>query len=184
MNKTVYIFLADGFEEMEAIIPIDFLRRAGCLLTTIGVTGKIVTGAHGIQVAADIEGENFVLPKEANMVVLPGGQPGTDNLTNSQVVKKMLEAAILQKCYIAAICAAPTVLHKYGIVKAKNVTAFPSVKNTLTDCVYTGNAVEVDGNVITARSAGVAFPFAFKLAQLLVGQETAQKTMNNLYPEK
>lgn len=182
--KTVYIFLADGFEEIEAITPVDILRRAEVEVKTVGVTGATVTGSHGVVVQADINGADFTLPGDANMLVLPGGGLGTENLGKSLVVKQALEAASAAGIYIAAICAAPTVLHKYGLLQNKTVTAFPSVQAELTSCNVTGGAVETDSNIITARSAGVALQFAERLAAVLVGDEKAKKVVDSVYPER
>lgn len=180
--KTVYVFLADGFEEIEAITPIDFLRRAGIEVVTVGVTGKTVTGAHNISILADISGEGFALPPSAAMVLLPGGGPGTENLKKSPMVAQMLQAASSGESYITAICAAPTVLHEQGLIEGKTVTAFPSVQKELSQSRVTGRAVEIDGNIVTARSAGVALQFAHTLAGLLAGPEKADEVLHSLYP--
>ncbi|MDL2324787.1 DJ-1/PfpI family protein [Ruminococcaceae bacterium OttesenSCG-928-A16] len=182
--KTVYIFLADGFEEIEAITPIDILRRAGATVITVGVTGPMVTGAHGVVVQADIDGKNFTLPQDAAMVVLPGGGVGTQNLASSPLIEEVLKEASAANMYIAAICAAPTVLHKYGLLQGKTATAFPDMQAELTTSKVTGGGVEVDGNIITARSAGVALQFAAQLAALVMGQQAAQQTIDSIYPEQ
>lgn len=180
---SVYIFLADGFEEVEAIAPIDLLRRAGVEVKTVGIGGTTVTGGHGVPVIADMSGDKFVLPSDAQMVVLPGGGTGTQNLMQSAVVEDVLQAAQQRGIYIAAICAAPTVLHKYNLLQTKRVTAFPSVQPSLTGSMVTGNAVEVDGKIITARAAGVALQFAHALIECLKGKPKADEVLAGLYPE-
>lgn len=180
--KRVYVFLADGFEEIEAITPVDVLRRAGVEVCTVGVTGTEVTGAHGISMRADVAGNDFTLPEDAAMVVLPGGGQGTQNLKESPLVARILADAAARGIYIAAICAAPTVLHQAGLLQGKRVTAFPSVQASLVQSQVTGGGVETDGNIITARSAGVALAFARQLAALLVGAAAADEVVANLYP--
>ena len=179
----IYVFLADGFEEIEAVTPIDVLRRAGGEVVTVGVTGPTPTGGHGIPVAADVNGKGFTLPPDAAMVVLPGGGAGTENLLHSEMVAQVLKDAAARGIWIAAICAAPKVLHRAGLLAGKTVTSFPSVAAALVGTNHTGGAVEVDGNIITGRSAGVALQFAKTLAALLLGEEKAQKTVADLYPE-
>lgn len=181
--KKVYVFLAEGFEEIEAVTPIDVLRRAGVEVTTVGVTGKTVTGSHGIPFVADVAGEGFALPPDADMVVLPGGGPGYINLGKSDMVKKALADAAARDLYIAAICAAPTVLEAQGLLSGKRVTGFPEVLGDLKSAgEATGSPVEVDGKLITGRSAGVALRFAQTLAEALVGREQALEVVGNLYP--
>lgn len=181
---TVYIFLADGFEEIEALAPVDFLRRAGINVTTIGIAGKTVTGSHGITVLADEYNADFVLPQDAAMIVLPGGGDGTANLMESELVAKAIKAAREHDLYIAAICAAPTVLHKYGLLDGRTVTAFPSVQAQLSSSNVTGAAVEIDGKIITGRAAGVAWQFAHALTLVLASKDVADATLQQLYPEK
>lgn len=180
--KTAYIFLAEGFEEIEAVTPIDVLRRAGVTVVTVGVTGKTVPGAHSVPMVADMDGEGFILPQDADMVVLPGGGLGTQNLAASGMVAEVLAEAARRDIYIAAICAAPTVLHKAGLLKGRRVTAFPDVQKELVGSVVDGGPAVVDGKIITGRSAGVALKFAHELAQLLVGQQKADEVVENLYP--
>lgn len=179
---TVYVFLAEGFEEVEALTPVDMLRRAEVPVQTVGVTGKTVTGSHGIPVVADVDGEGFALPQDAAMVVLPGGGPGTENLKQSPMVEAALNEANARGLYIAAICAAPTVLHKYGYLKGKTATAFPSVQGQLAGSTVTGKAVEVDGKVITGRSAGVALEFAHALVTAMAGGAKADEVVEKVYP--
>lgn len=181
--KNVYLFFATGFEEIEALTPVDILRRGGINVKTVGVGAKTVTGSHGVQVVADLDGQGFTLPEDAAMVVLPGGGLGTENLAESEMVSAAIQEAAKRKLYIGAICAAPTVLHKEGILGGKRVTAFPAVEEKLTGATYTGGPVEIDGNIITGRSAGVALQFAKTLLTALTGADKADEVMANLYPE-
>ena len=181
--KTAYVLLAEGFEEIEAITPIDTLRRAGVKVVTVGVTGKTVTGAHQIPVVADITPEEFVFEPEAALVVLPGGYPGTEHLLNSQWVLDILQQADEKEMVIAAICAAPLVLEKAGLLEGKRATAFPSVQPQLgTSITVTGQGVEQDGRIITGRSAGVALEFAHCLIEKLCGKAVAEDIIGKLYP--
>ncbi len=180
--KTAYVFLAEGFEEIEAVAPIDILRRGDVAVRTVGLSGRDVCGAHGIKVEADMSAQGFVLPSDADMVVLPGGGGGTQNLAQSELVAQVLKEANSRGIYIAAICAAPTILHKAELLKEKTVTAFPTVQGSLAGANVSGGAVECDGNIITARSAGVAMQFGQKLLEILQGEDAAQKVINSMYP--
>lgn len=180
---TVYVFLADGFEEIEGLTQVDMLRRAGIAVKTVGVAGPQVMGAHDIPVMADVTGVGFTLPDDADMVVLPGGSVGTDNLLASDMVAEVLAEAGRRGIYTAAICAGPTVLHKAGLLAGKRVTGFPSYQHFLTGCTVTGLPVEVDGKVITARSAGVAQAFGHALITALAGRAKADAELASLYPD-
>ncbi len=180
--KTVYVFLANGFEEIEALTAVDLLRRAGITVHTVGVTGKQVLGGHGIPVTADVDGDGFMLPGDADMVVLPGGGRGTENLMASDLVAEVLAEAQRRNIFITAICAAPTVLNKAGLLNGKTVTAFPSEQPKLTASTVTGSAVEQDGNIITGRSAGTALSFAHALVEALAGKAKADEVLFHLYP--
>ncbi len=179
---TVYVFLAEGFEEIEAITPIDVLRRADIEVVTVGVTGPVVTGAHGIAVTADVNGDGFVLPQDAAMVVLPGGGAGVECLAASPEVKSALQDAAARGLYLAAICAAPTLLHRYGYLQGKKAAVFPTLREELTKSHVSSAAVVVDGQVITGRSAGVALPFAHALVAALAGTPKADAVLEKLYP--
>ena len=177
MKKKVFVFLAEGFEEIEALTPVDMLRRGGAEVVTVGLGGGLVTGAHGIAVKADITAENFTLPEDAAMVVLPGGMPGTVNLGESQTVRMALKEAGERGIFIGAICAAPAVLEAAGLLEGKRFTAFPGKLEKAT-----GAAVGQDGTIITARSAGVALEFSRILLAALLGTEAAEKTVAKVYP--
>lgn len=168
----VYVYLADGFEEIEALAPIDILRRCGVEVKTVGVTGAQVCGSHGICVAADIAPEEVCLDC-AQMLVLPGGLPGTTNLEkDSRVTDAVLQAHAEGK-YIAAICAAPSVFGHLGILKGRNATCYPGFEGELEGAVPSEDGVVCDGHIITAKGAGRASDFGFLLAGLLAGNAKA-----------
>lgn len=170
----IYIFLAEGFEEMEALAPVDILRRAGLDVTTVGVTGKVVSGSHKIPVTADITADEVSF-SDMEAVVLPGGLPGTNNLEASEIVKKSVEYCIANDKYIAAICAAPSILGHMGILEGKKATCFPGFDKELMGAEYTADSVTVDGKIITGKGAGVSINFALKLTEILKDKETADK---------
>lgn len=159
----VCVFLADGFEEMEALAPVDILRRAGVTVQTVGVGGKTVTGSHGIPVVADAADHELVLSDDLQAVVLPGGMPGTKNLEKSAVVQAALDYAAAHDCLIAAICAAPSVLGHRELLRGRRATCYPGFESELYGAVVTGASVEVDGRIVTARGAGVSLDFGLQL---------------------
>lgn len=172
----IYLFLADGFEEMEALAPVDILRRAGLDVKTVGVTGKTVTGSHKISVTADMIADS-VRYDDMDMVILPGGLPGTNHLEDSKLVKRAVTYCFNNDKYIAAICAAPRILGHMGVLDGKNATCYPGNENALTKggANFTGESVVVDGKVITGKGAGVAVKFALKIVEVLTSKETADK---------
>ena len=170
----IYIFLAEGFEEMEALAPVDILRRAGLEVTTVGVTGKIVSGSHKIPVTADITVDE-VCYDNMDAVVLPGGLPGTHNLDASEIVRNAVDHCVKNDKFVAAICAAPSVLGHMGILEGKKATCFPGFEKELKGAEYTAEAVTVDGKIVTGKGAGVSIRFALKLTELLKDKETADK---------
>ncbi len=170
----IYVFLADGFEEIEALAPVDILRRAGLTVQTVGVTGKIVTGAHGIPVTADISVDEVQLNADLQAVVLPGGMPGTTNLETDAAVQKALDYANAQNLFICAICAAPSVLGHKGLLRGKTAVCFPGFEAALTGAAISDAPVCRDGQIITAKGMGVATEFGLKIAAALTSEETAE----------
>ena len=175
----VYVFLAEGFEEMEALAPIDLLRRVGVEVTTVGVGGKLIKGAHGVGFTADSDGEDLDF-SDVDCVVLPGGMPGTTNLDASPMVEACLMKAAEKNALIAAICAAPSVLGHKGLLKGKKATCFPGFEEDLLGALHTGAPVEKDGNIITARGAGVALDFALALVAELKDETAAKELRESL----
>lgn len=174
----IYVFLADGFEETEALAPVDLLKRAGKEVITVGVTGNVVTGSHGIQVIADTN--EISLDDSLEMIVLPGGMPGTLNLEKSQCVQNAIDYCILNNKFIGAICAAPSILGHKGLLKGKKAICYPGFESHLEGAVISDNSVEEDGIFITARGAGVAIDFGLKLVEKAVSIEESQKQRNNI----
>lgn len=170
----VYVFLANGFEEMEAIAPIDLLRRAELKVVTVavGTDTKTVMGAHGIRINADITEQQVDLT-DIEMAVLPGGMPGTLNLEQSAVVQTVLKHCKQQNIYIGAICAAPSVLGHMGLLDGVTATCFEGFETQLTGANYSPQHVCCDHNIITARGAGVSVEFALKLVEVLCGTSKA-----------
>lgn len=170
----IYLFLAPGFEEVEALCPLDLLRRAGLSVTTVGVGGKTVTGSHGISVIADItEGE--LDDHTPEMVILPGGMPGTTNLEASDVVRRAVADASTCGAYIAAICAAPSILGKMHLLHGVEAICFPGFEEYLEGAVLSSSAVVRDGKIITAKGMGVALPFGLALVECFKGKSFANK---------
>lgn len=179
----VYLFLAEGCEEIEALTPVDILRRAGVEVVTVGVGSKMITSSHGITISADIEEAEIVLGDDVEAVILPGGMPGTLNLDASEAVNKALEYCAESSKVIAAICAAPTVLKNKGLLEGKRATVFPNFVEKLGNS-YVDEDVVVDGNIITARGMGVSLEFSFALLEVLKGAESAEKMKKTVcYPE-
>lgn len=176
----IYAFLADGFEETEAIAPIDILKRCGKEVVTVGIGGGEITGSHGITVITDIIDSDVILTDKVEMIVLPGGMPGTLNLEKSEAVQAAIGFCAENGKYIGAICAAPSILGKLGLLDGKKATCFPGFEQFLTGADFTGDAVNTDGNIITARGAGVAIDFGLALAKVLCGEAKADKLAKSL----
>lgn len=169
----IYMFLANGFEEVEALCPLDLLRRAGLEVTTVAVGGgESVVGAHGIAVQADIP-DTLYRDTTPDMIILPGGMPGTRHLDESRVVESALRAAKSHDAYIAAICAAPMVLGKRGYLQGKRAICFPGFEEHLIGTTLASERVVRDGKIVTAAGMGVALEFGLALVAALKGQEIA-----------
>ena len=168
----IYLFLANGFEEVEALAPLDILRRAGLEVTTVGIGGDVIRGSHGITVHADIP-DGLYADNAPDMIVLPGGMPGSKNLDESRVVDAALKAAVRSDAYIAAICAAPMVLGHRGLLQGKRATCYPGFEKELTGATIERTGVVVDGKTVTAAGMGVAVDFGLALVAQLKGNEEA-----------
>ena len=172
MKEIVYVLLAEGFEEIEAIAPVDLLRRAGVTVETVSIEGnKVVTGARGIPVVADITIRQLQF-EAMRLLVLPGGYPGYENLEKSAAVKSLLRRAAEAGKEIAAICGAPSVLGKLGLLAGHSATCYPGMEQLLNCSVLTDPVVE-DGPFITSRGAGTALAFALALVARVVSPEKA-----------
>jgi len=169
----VYVFLADGFEDIEALAPIDILRRANVDVKTVGVTGKEVTSSHGVTVKADISVSDIKLDSDLELIVLPGGMPGTLNLEASVGVQKAINFCAANDKYIAAICAAPSILGHKGLLKGKKATCFPGFEKDLVGADACSGLVVIDGKFITGKGPGACIEFGLKLAEILVSADAA-----------
>ena len=171
----LYCFLAQGFEEVEAIAPLDMLRRAKIDVLTVGVGAKTITGSHGIPFVCDLTDDQIVLNDALDGVILPGGMPGTLNLENSATVQKALDFCFADGKLLCAICAAPSVLGHKGFLQNKEATAFPGFEADLHGAVLSDKYVVRDSNVITARGAGVALDFGFAIIAALKDKASADQ---------
>ena len=168
----IYMFLAEGFEEVEALCPLDIMRRAGLSVTTVGIGNKSITGSHNITVSADISEEEFN-DADADMIFLPGGMPGTLGLANSPTVKKAIENAVKRNVYIAAICAAPSILGDMGLLNGKKAICYPGFEDRLTGATLSDKRVIRDGKIITAAGMGGALDLGLEIVALFCGKEKA-----------
>lgn len=166
----IYVFLADGFEEIEALATIDVLRRAELDVTTVGVGGcRAVCGAHDIVVKADAV-DTEVMYDDVEAVVLPGGALGTLNLEKSPVVQGFIDHAMSVDALVAAICAAPSILGHKGLLKGKEAICFPGFEQQLEGAALSEQSVVTDGNIITAKGAGVAVDFGLAIVAYFKGE--------------
>lgn len=172
--KRVLIPLAPGFEEIEALTVVDILRRAGAEVITAGTASGIITGRNGIKVEPDAELDEAA-GYEYDMIVLPGGAVGTENLKQDKRVEKILKDYMDKGKFISAICAAPTVLSAAGLTVGKTVTSHPTVRGDLGSAKVTDERVVVDGNIITSQGPGTAMEFAFRLVEILFGPEKVEE---------
>ena len=171
--KRVYLFLAYGFEEVEALTAVDLLRRAGIQVITVSVTGNdIVTGAHKIPVVADIKIDNGAFG-DADAIIIPGGQPGEDNLYECKEFLSVITNAYKNNKLVCAICAAPMLLGRLGLLEGKKATCYPGCESELTGADISEDSVCVDGNIVTSRGVGTAVDFASKITELLLNAEKA-----------
>ncbi len=168
----VYVLLGNGFEEVEAITSIDYLRRAKIEVATVGIGGKEITGGHGIPVIADIEIGQMDLTN-LDMIVLPGGLGGVAAIEGCEQALQAIHFAWENDKYVAAICAAPTILGKMGLLQGKAATCYPGCESRLTGAIYKEEAAVVDGKLITGASAGCAEGFANCLIEAIKGTQTA-----------
>ena len=176
----VYVLLGTGFEEVEAIAPVDLMRRAGIEVQTVGITGKTVAGSHKIPVEADILPENMNL-ESMDMIVLPGGLGGVASARASQAALDALRWGWEHDRFVAAICAGPTVLADLGIPDGKKATCFPGCEGQMGKAdMVPGVAALRDGKLITGTSAGCAIPFALELIKALKGSEAADKVAKQI----
>ena len=177
--KKALVFLAEGFEEVEALTVVDVLRRGGVEVTTMSITeDPYVDGAHGIEVLADADNEYEI--DDADMIVLPGGMPGASNLRASAVVCDGVLSFVKAGKLVGAICAAPFVLGELGVLNGKKATCYPGFEDKLLGAAYTATRVQRDGNIITGNGPSSALPFALALLAAITDDDTAQQVADGM----
>lgn len=178
--EKVYVFLADGFEEIEGLTVVDVLRRAGLEVETISIMGrKEVAGSHGICVMADRVFEEKNL-EDGALYVLPGGLRGMQNLHAHEGLAKLIIRADEEGKRIAAICAAPSILGDMGLLRGKTAVCYPGFEEHLEGATVTQQPVEISDNITTSRGMGTALPFALSLAEQLAGKESADRVAEGI----
>lgn len=175
----VYVFLADGFEVIEALAPVDMMKRAGIDVKTVGVTGKNVTASCGVTVTSDMTIYEFNF-YDVEAVVLPGGMPGTLNLENNDAVQNAIDNAKNTNAFICAICAAPSILGHKGLLNGKNAVCFPGFENALEGALLSDEYVVTDGQFITAKGAGVCIDFGLEIVKQLKGGEVSDEVRKSI----
>ncbi len=181
----IVVVFAEGFEEVEAMTPVDILRRAGANVVMTGVGGKEIAGSHGIRAVMDKE-VSEIDPEAVEALVLPGGLPGTLNLEHSQAVQAILDSCARRGKFVGAICAAPSILAHKGLLNGREATAFPNFQKDLAEggAKLSESYVCQDGNFITARGMGVATQFGLKLAEVLISPEKAREIRSSIQWEE
>ena len=178
----IAVLLADGFEEMEALTPLDMLRRAGLDARLVGVSGRIAVGSHGIAVVCDLTAEELD-PDTVSLAIFPGGMPGSLNLDKAEITDTVINSVIRRGGRLAAICAAPLVLGHRGLLNGRRATCYPGFEKELIGATVTDAGVVTDGNITTARGAGVALAFAKELISLISGKEKADEISQGIMEE-
>lgn len=169
----VYVLMVNGFEDIEALAPVDIMRRAGIGVKTVGVMGKNATSSHDVTIETDMLIDD-VNPGDMEILVLPGG-PGHTNLDESDKVHDLISYALEKDIYIAAICASPSILGKRGILDGKKYTCFPGFEKFCAKGIFTGEKATLDGKILTGKGAGAASDFGFKMVEILKGTEVSDK---------
>lgn len=175
----IYIFLGSGFEECEALAPLDILRRANIDVRTVSIGGKTIVGAHNIPIVCDLC-ENEITFENLEGIILPGGMPGTLNLEKSQTVQNCIDYAISHNLLICAICAAPQILGHKGLLNGKKATCFTGFEKELLGADVKNQPVVCDENIITAYGAGAAFEFGFYILSYLKGEKAAEEMKKSM----
>ena len=177
----VYILLAPGFEEMEALVPADLLRRAGIDVALVSPEGEFIPGGHNIIVKADMNLSQVRL-EDMQMLMLPGGGVGVANLGNDPRVEALVKQAHEQDKNLCAICAAPSLLSKWGVLEGKKAVCYPSWSDRIPGADnQPGEKLAVDGKIVTGQAAGASFEFGLKLIEVLSGTETADRVRKEIY---
>lgn len=176
----IYCFLANGFEEVEALSPVDMLIRAEKEVKLVGVGSQYITGSHNITVKADITDDEITLDGSLEAVILPGGMPGTLNLENSANVQKAIDYCAENGIYLCAICAAPSILGHKELLKNRQAIAFPGFEKDLYGANISDKHVVTDGKFITAKGAGVAIEFGLEIVKNVVSPEVSDKVRKSI----
>jgi len=178
--KTMYVFLAEGFEEIEALAPVDVMRRACLNVTTISISdSKLVKGAHGIPVIADAQFSELDF-SDAALLFLPGGLPGATNLDDHEGLRSLLLNKSHGDVILSAICAAPLVLGNLGLLEGKQATCYPGFENTMRGATYTAQQVTVDGNILTACGPAAAWALGFTIVEHFCGALKAKELKKSM----
>ncbi|MCI5698162.1 MAG: DJ-1/PfpI family protein [Clostridiales bacterium] len=183
MYKKVLVLIADGFEEVEALTPVDLLRRVNIEAVMVSCSEKLVVkGAHGVKVVCDMLLDNLEDEdvEDAFGIVLPGGMPGAENLKNSEGVKYIIKDMMSKKKLVAAICAAPIVLAETDVIDGRRITSYPGFQDELKAAEYMEDSVVLDDNLITARGPAIAMDFALAIVEYLCGREKRHSLANEV----
>ncbi len=178
----IALLLAQGFEEVEALTPLDVLRRAGITVDTVGIGSKEIIGAHNIAIIADITDSQADIDSY-DAVILPGGMPGAKNLDKSDFVSDIIASVNERGGILAAICAAPMILGHRGLLEGKRAVCYPGFESELTGATILSKGVVTDGNVTTARGMGVALEFSKELVSLICGKDISDKISSAIMEE-
>lgn len=177
----IYEFLANGFEEVEALAPVDIFRRAGVEIQTVSVTGsEWVESSHGVTIKADVKFEDMRNFDDADMLMLPGGMPGATNLNEHAGVREALLAHNTKGKHIGAICAAPMVLGSLGLLKGRKATCYPGFEKYLKGAEYTAELFTIDGNIITGEGPAATFPYAYEILKMFVGEAKTKELQQQM----
>ena len=175
-----YIFFADGFEEVEAIATLDVIRRAGIKIESVGVGSKNITGSHGITVICDKKTDEISVSDSLEGIILPGGMPGTTNLFENEIVNSFIDYCNENNLFICAICAAPMILGRKGLLNGRKAVCFPGFEDELSGAEISAEYVCVDGKIITAKGMGSAVKFGLSIVAEVIDNETANKLESTL----
>lgn len=176
----VYAFIANGTEETEIITPVDILRRCGVEVKTVGVGGRTVTTSHNITVTCDITEDEMILNDELELIILPGGMPGTNNLENSRKVQTAIDFCDENGKFIAAICAAPSILGHKGLLEGRKAVCYRGFEQELKGAQVLNVPAVADGKIITARGAGAAVEFGLKIVEAMISPEKAAEAADRI----
>ena len=177
----VAILLGSGFEESEAVVPADLLRRAGIQVALVGLDGLQVTSSHGITITADITLDQLEYD-ELDMLLLPGGLGGVEAISGDMRAQALIQHCYDHGCWLAAICAAPTILANLGMLDRRQAVCYPGMEDLMGSAVVQkGSPVVVDGHIVTGEAAGSAFPFGLKLVEILKGPQAAAQVKESVH---